>query len=183
MVERKPDSDTGSANMSGKDGLVERKRGWLVREHSPAEIQARLECRLVLEGYATRLAAAHRSEAILQELYSFAVRLEKPDITGLEYNQVNDHFHQIIIKAAMNPTLETLHSQTQMNYWGLRMPVTFGPEVDQKIHEQHLALIEAIAARDGDRAETIARNHVQLNMKIILESLGMKLNGSLLSFP
>ena len=40
------------------DGLVvNRRRAWFVREHSPAEITALYEVREALEGYAARLAA------------------------------------------------------------------------------------------------------------------------------
>jgi DNA-binding GntR family transcriptional regulator len=156
-----------------KDGLVERNNGWIVREHSPAEIQARLECRLITEGYAARLAAARRSEAHLQGLSALAGAMEKPGISGSEFNQINDDFHRIIFEAAQNPTLTHLHSQTKMNYWGLGVPVIFGPEVKRKINEHHRTLIDALTRGDGDQAEAISRAHIQLKIEIILKSLGM----------
>lgn len=159
-----------------KDGLVERNRGWLVREHNPTEIRDRLECRLAIEGYATHLAATRRSETDLQELGILANAMEKPGITRLEFNQLNDHFHKIITEAAHNPTLVNLHSQTRINYWDLSVPVIFTPDVDQRIHKQHRDLIDALTAKDGDKAEAIARKHIQLTIDIVLGSLGMKGN-------
>lgn len=157
-----------------KEGLVERDRGWVVREHNPAEIQARLESRLAIESFATRLAARRRTEADLQELRNLAEAMEKPGVSRLEFNRLNDRFHKVITEAAQNPTLANLHSQTKLNYWDLSVPVIFGPEADKKIHEHHHALIEALTTGDEDQAEAIARAHIQMTMEIVLESLGIQ---------
>ncbi|MCJ7533641.1 MAG: FCD domain-containing protein, partial [Anaerolineales bacterium] len=68
-------------------------------------------------------------------------------------------------------TLANLHSQTRLNYWDLSVPVIFSPEVERKIIEAHRALIDALTARDGDKAESIARDHIQLTMEIVLNAL------------
>ena len=156
-----------------QEGLVERKRGWIVREHNLAEIKARLECRIAIESYATRLAAARRSEADLQELRTLADAMENPSISRLEFYRTNYRFHKIITEAAQNPTLANLHSQTRLNYWDLSVPVVFSPEVERKIIEAHRTLIDALTARDGDKAESIARDHIQLTMEIVLNALEM----------
>jgi DNA-binding GntR family transcriptional regulator len=157
-----------------QEGLVERKRGWIVREHNLAEIQARLESRLAIEGYAARLAAGRRSEADLQELRTLAEAMENPGISRLEFNRLNDRFHKLITEAAHNSTLASLHSQTKMNYWDLSVPVVFGPENDRKIHAHHRTLIDALTAGDGEKAESIVRGHIQLTMEIVLDALDMK---------
>ncbi len=156
-----------------KEGLVERDRGWIVREHSPAAIQARLECRLAIEGYATRLAAMRRSEADLQELRALADKMEKPDSPHLEIKKLNSRFHRIITEAAHNPALLNLHDQTKLNDGDLSVPVVFSPDAEQKIHTQHRALIDALASQDADRAESIARAHIQLTIDIVLEAPGV----------
>lgn len=152
------------------EGMVERDRGWLVREHDPAEIRARLECRLAIEGYASRLAAAHRSEQDLLALRELAQRMEAPGTPTTEFNQLNDQFHRRIAEATQNRTLLSLHAQTKLNYWDLNVPVMFSPETSRKIHEQHRALIAALEARNGDEAEAIARRHVQQTMDVVLAS-------------
>ncbi len=154
------------------EGLVERDRGWVVRAHDPVEIRSRLECRLAIEGYASRLAAIHRNDAELAELKTLAERMETPGIPTTEFNELNDRFHRAITTAARNNTLSDLHAQTKLNYWDLNVPVMFSIETSCKIHEQHRALIEAIAARDGDKAESIARRHVQQTMEVVLASFG-----------
>jgi DNA-binding GntR family transcriptional regulator len=154
-----------------QEGLVERNRGWIVREHNMSEIQSRLECRLAIEGYAARLAAERRSDEDIQELQTLAGAMENPGLTRLEFNRLNDRFHKIITEAAHNSTLVSLHGQTKMNYWDLNVPVIFGPEADRKIHQDHRALIAALTAGDGDQAESIVRSHIQMTMKIVLDAL------------
>jgi DNA-binding GntR family transcriptional regulator len=156
-----------------REGLVERDRGWIVHEHQPAEIQARMECRLAIEGYASYLAAGRRSEADLQELRSIAEAMEKPGILRAEFMRLNDCFHQRITEAACNPSLVSLHSQTKLNYWDLSVPLTFSLEAERKIQEQHRALIDAIAKGDAARAETIAREHIQLTLDVVLAAHGV----------
>jgi len=157
-----------------QEGLVERDRGWIVREINPTEIRARLECRLAIEGYAARLAAARRTDADIEKLRVLSEEMEVAEITRLEFNRINDDFHKTIAEAAGNLVLAKLLSQTKMNYWDLSVPVIFGPEVDRKVHSDHHALIDAIVEGDGDKAEKIAREHVQTTLDIVIESLGMK---------
>lgn len=156
-----------------KEGLVERHHGWLVREHNLSEIRERLECRIAIEGYASHLAAARISERDIQELITLADTMEKPGLSRLEMNQLNDRFHKIIVDASNNPTLANLHSQTKVNYWNLNVPVIFSQNADRKDHEHHRALIEAFTIKDGDKAESIMRGHIQLTLKIVLNALGM----------
>ncbi len=52
------------------------------------------------------------------------------------------------------------------------MPVIFSPDADLKVHEHHHSLIEALAAKDGVKAESIVRGHIQLTLKIVLDALG-----------
>ena len=157
-----------------KEGLVERQRGWIVREHNLDEIRERLECRIAIEGYAAHLAAGRRSDADLQELQTLADEMEKPGLSRLELNRLNDRFHKIITDAADNPTLSNLQNQTKVNYWNLNVPVIFTPNADRKDHEHHRLLIQALAAKDGDKAESIMRDHIQLTMKIVLDALGIQ---------
>jgi DNA-binding GntR family transcriptional regulator len=154
-----------------RDGLVERRRGWIVREHKLTEIRDRLECRIAIEGYATRLAAERRSEADLQELRFLADEMEKPGVKQPEYNNLNDRFHKVIASASRNETLANLHSHTKVNYWNLTVPVIFPPDADQKVNEHHRLLIETLTAMDGERAEFIVREHIQLTLEIVLKSL------------
>ncbi|MBI2756542.1 MAG: GntR family transcriptional regulator [Chloroflexi bacterium] len=157
-----------------QEGLVERDRGWIVRERNPTETRALVECRLAIEGYAARLAAARISQASLAELTTLADAMEESGLSRLEFNRLNEEFHRLITLAADNPMLANLHAQTKMNYWNLSVPVVFTPDVDRQVHEHHRSLLVALAAGDGSTAEQIARRHVQLTMDIVLEAVGLQ---------
>jgi DNA-binding FadR family transcriptional regulator len=110
----------------------------------------------------------------LEELNTFINLMEQPEITRLEFNQRNLEFHKIITRAAQNPTLVSLHSQTRMNYWDLSVPIIFSPNEYQTFQKQHRALIDAIRQRQANEAESIARDHVQLTTNIIMNAHGLQ---------
>jgi DNA-binding GntR family transcriptional regulator len=157
-----------------QEGLVDRTHGWIVREHDPMEIRNRLESRLAIEGFAARLAAVRRSETHIKSLKSIADKLEKKGITRNDVRGLNDTFHKVIVDAAHNATLTTLHSQTNVNYWNLTVPVVFPPRVSQDLNEQHRTLIDALIKEDGDWAESIIRKHHLIILKTVLNALGMQ---------
>ncbi len=64
----------------------------------------------------------------------------------------------------------SLHGQTESNYRDLNVPVMFSPKMSRKIREQHRALIAALAADNGDEAESITRRHVEQTMQVVLAS-------------
>jgi DNA-binding GntR family transcriptional regulator len=156
-----------------QEGLVERSHGWVVREYDPAEIRSRLECRLAVEGYAARLACARRTEGHLSELRGLALAMTEPGLTRYEFNALNDKFHRTITEAAGNPTLASLHAQTKLNYWDLSVPVIFSAEDDRIVADQHDALIGALLGRDANAAESLAREHVQRTLDVVLRELTM----------
>ncbi len=151
-----------------QEGLVDRTHGWVVSEHDPLEIRNRLESRLAIEGFAVRLAAMRRSESDIKKLISLADELEKKGITRDQVRSRNETFHKVIIDAAHNATLTILHSQTNVNYWNLTVPVIFPPSASQNLNEQHRTLINALVKEDGDLAESIMRKHHLIILKIVL---------------
>jgi len=160
-----------------QEGFVKRSRGWVVREYQPSEIRERLECRLAIEGYAAGLAASRVSEAVVEELRGLAAAMAELRDDRLAFNALNDTFHRIITDAAGNPTLSSLHAQTKMKYWDLNVPVTFSAEEDEAVVDQHRGLVEALEAGDGERAERLARTHVQLTMDVIVAELAKRYGG------
>ncbi|GAP12646.1 transcriptional regulator [Longilinea arvoryzae] len=154
-----------------KDGLVERKNGWMVHEHSPQEIRDRMESRLVIESYAARLTAGRRSDADVEKLRAINEAMRKSATSGIEYYQMNDHLHQWIVDASQNATLIHIYDLTKLNYWNLGVPIVYETELNAVMLAQHDEIIDAIQAGDGDRAEAISRNHIQVNIDLVQASL------------
>lgn len=157
-----------------QEGFVIRDRGWVVREYKPAEVRSRLECRLAVEGYAARLASARRTDAHLAALRGLMASMTAAAVERYAFNEMNDRFHRIIVEAADNPTLLSLHAQTKMNYWDLSFPVVFSSDDDLIVGGQHQSLYAALESGDGDAAERIAREHVRHTLDIVVAELSIR---------
>jgi GntR family transcriptional regulator, rspAB operon transcriptional repressor len=164
-----------------QEGLVARDRGWVVRDHDPSDILQILESRIMVEGFTARLAAERMSPSSISVLRDLIREMETPDISRVDANLLNDQFHDAICGAANNPILVQMHRRTKLNYWNLNAPVLFSAEHDKKVSRQHRELVAAINARDADRAEHVAREHVQQTLDIVLGALGARSENAMAS--
>lgn len=158
-----------------EEGLLVRTRagGFVVRSFAVADVLDMIELRGVLEGTAARLAAERgvcpermaKIGCLLSQLDScFGTR---PDDTDLDrYSQLNDAFHQALAKLAGSKVLE--EEIARVVRLPFAAPSAFLPYKTQiealvstlaPAHAQHHAMIDAIAARQGARAEALAREH------------------------
>lgn len=140
----------------------------IVRKPSPEEITQVYTIRSALEGIAARWAAEKATPAFVSQLRQKADELNKatiatenaadPRVVGL----AND-FHAAIMEAAGSLELQRL-LQSLCNQIKLVMAAGLASLTSRRaeeIHAEHLALIAAIADRDGDRAEQLATAHVR----------------------
>jgi DNA-binding GntR family transcriptional regulator len=144
-----------------QDGLLRRAdRGLVVRERSPEEILDIYEVRIVLESSAARAAAQRHTDfdrIRLVRLLQAGRAADPTDPPALV--RVNNDFHRGIWDASHNETLQDLLGRLTMHL--LRYPATTlaAPgRWEQALHE-HESLVEAVAARDADRASRIAAAH------------------------
>ena len=144
--------------------LVERSagRGLVVRRLSPGDMFEVYAMREVLEGAAARFAAQHRSEPELMMLRSLHDRFAAlPSDAALKAKEVNLRFHEAIHVAARNRFLDAALAELT-DTLSLLGPATFyqGGRSGQVMAE-HAAILDAIAARDPDRAEQTSRIHIR----------------------
>jgi len=155
------------------DGLVlSHRRGWIVREHTAAEIEEIYECRMALEGYAARLAAERATPdqvAALEEiLHRGRDDLGPPKDWMVP---VNDAFHNGVIEAAQNTMLADLCIRSRLYYFNSQIALLYTAEQAAESRRQHYGLVEAIRERDGGKAESLAREHVATALKVLIEKL------------
>jgi DNA-binding GntR family transcriptional regulator len=136
-------------------------RGLIVRTLDMAEVLELYAMREILEGAAARLAAQHASppeiDALTDLEEAFEARLDDP----AEMARLNRAFHETIFRAARNRYLDSALQELQDGI-ALLGPTTFSRAGRPATAvEEHRALIAAIAARDPDRAEKLARSHIQ----------------------
>ncbi len=128
-----------------------------------ADIADICEIRLRLEGLAARWAAERADEEGIRslketlDLQEFYTQKQDPD----SIKNADSRFHQTIYALcgshSMQDTLEPLHRKL-LKY--RRVSVSTQSRA-QKSLEEHRAIYEAIAARDGEKAEQLTIRHVQ----------------------
>lgn len=144
----------------------------VVRRPSAEEIRQVYTIRSALDGIAARWAAEKSTPVLVVQLREKAAALNRAtlDAGGAAEGDADPtaaalafDFHAAIADAAGSDELRrmilSLCNQTRLVMAsGL---ATLTPHRAEEIHAEHLALIAAIAARDGDGAERIATAHVR----------------------
>ena len=152
-----------------RERLVESplNRSAVVRRPSSLEIRQVYTIRSALEGIAARWAAENATPDLVSRLTRMAedlntITIEAGDAAAPKLVALAIEFHMEIAKAAGCDELREL-LQSLCNQIRLVMAaglVSLTTRRAQEIHDEHLALIRAIAKRDGDRAERLASAHV-----------------------
>jgi GntR family transcriptional regulator of vanillate catabolism len=170
------------------EGLLETLAGggFVVRDFSLSDISDAIELRGVLEGTAARFAAErHGGPAALRSLADSVQQMDALLELGTSpgafeaYVELNEVFHATLLELADSPMLK--RSLTQVMHLPFASPNAFlqvqseaaqSRQILMLGQDQHRALLEAIGAREGARAEALAREHARLarrNLNVVLE--------------
>lgn len=128
-----------------------------------ADIDAVLEARLAVEGEAAELAATRRTPADIKAIQS-ALRLRAKRRSEIsELVDADIAFHRSIVSASHNEVLQGLFDTMTPRLRSamvemLNMAKDFGDDHDHAIHAH---VVEAICARDADRARSLTRAHLR----------------------
>ena len=167
--------------------------GFTVREFSLSEVLDAIEVRGVLEGTAARLAAERLSNdtelGALRRHCAGMERLERLTIDSFpEYMDLNEAFHSTVMDLAKSPMLRgNLEQVIQLPFASPSAMVfptsvlTRSQELFAIANEHHHALVEAIAARQGTRAESLAREHAFVGRRAL--ELALSDNNALKRVP
>jgi DNA-binding GntR family transcriptional regulator len=169
-------------NRLERDGLViERPRtGFAVVHFDEAMLRNVFDTRAVLDEYATRLAIARITDdevEVLRGLVGVCERLAANDPTPrgrLEEMQTGLEIHRLIAQYSGNPLLADMLNGllekcqvyvwmelTQLNDW-------------QEARNEHHAIVEAIAARDVEKACRETRQHINQSRDGILKMMNLQ---------
>jgi DNA-binding GntR family transcriptional regulator len=139
------------------------RRGAVVTDLSQEDLRELFDVREVLEGLSASLAAALISPEELDELDGICAAMEKGirarDIQTV--TQLNGRFHELITKASRNRWIRdfmtSIRAQTQHVY---RSSIENPARAPGSVAE-HRAIVQALREHDSQRAEMLARQHVQ----------------------
>ncbi|MDR7126426.1 GntR family transcriptional regulator [Pseudotabrizicola sp. 4114] len=144
------------------DGLVMHlpRQGATIRSLDHAEVVELYEMRAVLEGTAARLAARAASDIELAELGALNAELADAP-AGPQAREINRQFHRTMLDAARNRFLLKSMSALQKTLLILGPTTLADPGRANLAVAEHAAVLTALQARDGARAEVAMRAHVE----------------------
>jgi DNA-binding GntR family transcriptional regulator len=152
------------------DYLIESipRRGMYVKKLSIREMYDIYDVREGIETVAVRLVTERINKKQLLQLINIWKPFEKDSPIDIEkYRNADDRFHALLLEFSGNKMLQKvyIHSQVQMRVeqMGLMRP----PE---ETLSEHLAILNAIEAKDADRAVQELRNHLQKSKALIQEN-------------
>lgn len=156
------------------EGLVaNRRRGWVVHEHTPDEIREVYDLRAALEGFAARLAAERATPdqaATMERLAAVdpAAYAVPPRTDLVDYNQT---FHDTVVAAAGSGRLAETIRRSREYYFNHRIAAVYSEADVAAALAGHRAIAAAVKERDADAAERLTRAHVYEALELAVHKL------------
>jgi len=137
------------------------RRGIYVVRKTKREVIEMITAWAALESMAARLAARHASDEEIAGLRKmFAAFVDGKLRAHLdEYSDANIEFHQSIIRLSDNQVLIALAGNLFTHMRMIRRTTIGEKDRADRSIKDHMAIIEALEARDIDRAEVLVRDH------------------------
>ncbi len=174
-----------------EEGLLEKTNngGYTLRSFTEFDIRDAIEARGMIEGMAARLAAERGVTALaLSQMKNCVTEidalLDNFDLgsNGIEaYFELNDLFHRQLILLSNSFVVErTLNHITNLPFASPNAFTLAQSEMDESwkiffvAQEHHRGIVEAIEHREGQRAESLAREHARLSLQTLRRILGQQ---------
>lgn len=165
--------------MLEQDGLVKAlpRRGIVVVRRTKAEIVDMIRAWAALESMAARLIttmARKRDITALRDVFKDFGPDRLPQDHIEEYSRANIVFHQALISLSESQVLVDMTGDILLHVRGYRQLTIGRKERIAASLPEHLAMIEALEARDTELAEKLARDHT-LRLADYVEAHGQEL--------
>jgi DNA-binding GntR family transcriptional regulator len=150
--------------------MVPRKGAYVKDIHAKDMLDV-LEIRALLEGFAAYQAASAMGEKEIKDMEKLIEKFEKAilleDKEGLI--ETDNKFHDIIYKSTKNDKLKDIIKSLQDQFHRFR--IIYFSEFDDYdlISVGHKDILEAIKAKDGERARRVAEDHINIVERSVLE--------------
>jgi DNA-binding GntR family transcriptional regulator len=147
------------------EGLIERipYRGAVVASISSRDVSEIYTIKSAIEGLAARLACQSVTPLQIKQLRDLLKQMEayakKGDLD--QYTDVSRSFHLQIVENADNKWLLDVYRRLDPPIHGLRILALSLPGRPKNSVREHRAILEAIAGRDGEKAEVLTQHHVK----------------------
>lgn len=154
--------------------IVSHRRRWYVRQYDWTDIEEVYEVRSCHEGLAARLAAGRVTDDRRTRLAAHReqVHEDRRLTDSAAWVVANDRFHSAILELAGNSRLSDIVDRTKVYYFNRHVAALYSEADRDRSSQEHLQIVDAIAAEDPDCAEAIARQHVMGAFDILRRSGG-----------
>lgn len=159
-----------------RDGLVTivPQRGTMVTMISPQDVHEIFEMRIVLESYASRVAAARvaldeidRAEASLQEAKRAFAQGEK-----IRAADVGRLIHDLVVRKVGNERFLRGLNDLETHYTRIRHFAVMIPDRFERSDQQHRAILAALRDGDAERSGQAMTDHLNSIRDDVLANLG-----------
>lgn len=144
---------------------IRANRGAKVRGWDEEDIEDLFQLRAIIEGFAARRAAKRASRQQIEILLDQIKRIDaalanksKPDIDA--FLDANNIFHRVICEASGNSRLSDMIDALVAQAVVVRTAKGFSVEDLRRSNFHHKEMADAIAASDGELAETVMKTHI-----------------------
>jgi GntR family transcriptional regulator, sialic acid-inducible nan operon repressor len=125
------------------------------------------ESRIFVEAALVRHAAAHAKREDVEELRRALERSHAAIGDSEAFYATDVAFHGVLYRIPRNPiypAIQKAYVAWLMDHW---REMKRSPDVDRLNHAGHVAIVEAIVARDPDEAEGAMRRHLQVAWELV----------------
>lgn len=146
-----------------QEGLVEivPRRGVYIVRKTKAEILEMITVWAALEGMAARLITEQATDEEISSLRDLFTTFDEGQIQAHidEYSDKNIDFHQAILSMSRNQLISDMSETLFIHMRSIRARTIGENDRANRSIVDHLHIIEALEARDTDRAERLVREH------------------------
>jgi DNA-binding GntR family transcriptional regulator len=157
-----------------REGLVRQDahRGTVVFLPSMDELNENYEIRLALEPLATRMAAEQISDEELDELEALVEEMGGSD--SEQQFLLNRALHERIYAASGRPRLATLIANLRDSGAAYLNLVRVDAVYTAHSHDEHEAIVEALRARDGEKAAELMAGHLKSSADVLASEVAAR---------
>lgn len=164
------------------DGLIEisRHRGAEVAGYTPEEALNLFDVIASLEGLAARRLAETIAPDVLDHLEFLHTRMTEYYRTAAleQYFDANSKIHALVVASCGNPVLIASHSRLMLRAMRGRFMAIMDDSRWSQAVDEHNQLMDALRARDADRAAQVWGVHLRNTGTTVSEMLEMKIAGA-----
>jgi len=158
------------------EGLVEivPRSGAYVKKLTRQDIEEIYEIRKVLEGLAAKKAATRITDKQIKQLYALLEKAKSSGKKGYETHiDLDIKLHDMILNSCQNKRLVNIMANLYTLIHVFRVRVGRDKRKAEQAIKEHEAILEAIKARDANKAEMMMMEHIEksksyiFNLKIL----------------